>query len=92
MEGLWPALITDAAALMALAGALWRSNTHRLDLAQKSIDQKVDRAFCELRSQSIHDDILEIKASQQNMARTLEEIKVSLARENGKRRAGKDQE
>ena len=87
MDSLWGSILIDGAVLLALGGALWRSNTYRLDQAQKSIDRKVDLDFCSLRSHGLREDIAEIKAGQDRMAQTLEEIKVSLARENGRRSA-----
>jgi hypothetical protein len=90
MENVWPSVLINAAVVLSLAGALWRSNVNRLDQLHRCIEKKVDDDFCGIRHENIHQDIRDIKSSQNRMARTLEEIRVNLAKENGRKQAIKD--
>jgi hypothetical protein len=90
MDNTWPSIFINAAVVLALGGALWRLNIARLDQVQRWIETKVNVDYCGLQHQALHQDIRDIKAAQNRMARTLEEIRVNLAKENGRKQAMED--
>jgi len=86
MQELWPTVLINGAVVLALVGALWRMNAQRLTDAEQSIERRVEKGICELRHEGLHEDLVEITKGQEKMARTLEAIKIKLARANGRRK------
>lgn len=87
METIWPNLLINASVVILLWGLVWQSNRQRLDLLQAGLERKVPADYCQLQHHGLAEDLREIKKSQEKMAQNLEEIRLQLARENGRRHA-----
>ena len=90
MEEIWPGILVNGAAAIMLWGLVFRHYGERLDQLQATAERRVEREYCLLQHQGIHEAIQEIKRDQGRMMQTLEEIRMSLASENGRRRAEKE--
>lgn len=90
MEPFWPGLLINGAVVILLWGLVWQGNHQRLDLLQKALEGRVEEAYCRLQHRGLTEDIAEIKSGQEQMCRTLEEIRLRLARENGRLAAEQD--
>jgi predicted Holliday junction resolvase-like endonuclease len=80
-------ILINGAVIILLWGLVWKSNNIRLDAIQASVEKRVEIEYCSLKHRTIHDDIHEIKKNQEQMTKTLEQIKMSIAREDGRRTA-----
>jgi hypothetical protein len=74
------ALGTATAAFGGLLGLVWANNGGRI---KKLEDCKVDRMVCELKHESMLNEMREIKESQKEMGETLKKISINLAVRNG---------
>ena len=84
MEQFIPAALINGAVVVLLWGLVWRSHNQRLDAISVRTSKKVDRDLCHLKHEGIREDMQEIKLNQEKMFKTLEEVRMHLARENGK--------
>ena len=89
MEQAWPQVLINGAVVILLWGLVWRSHHQRIDMIQEALERRVERDYCQLQHTDIHEDIQEIKRCQEKMVTSLEDIKVQLARENGRKNARK---
>ncbi len=80
-------ILINGAVVVFLWGLVWKSNSARLDAVGASVEKRVEIEYCSLKHRNIHEDIHEIKKNQEQMTSTLEQIKMSIAREDGRRTA-----
>lgn len=87
MSELWPSMLINGAVVILLWGLLWNLSHQRIGTLEAGLEKKVPHDFCRAQHEGIREDVREIRQGQEKMARTLEEIKMQLARENGRREA-----
>lgn len=85
MEPVWPSVLINGAMVMVLWGLVWKGYHQRLDQIQIAVERRVAAEACRIRHDGLQEDVQEIKRNQEKMAEVLEEIRLRLARENGRR-------
>jgi len=87
MDQIWPNILINGAVVVLLWGLVLKSYHQRIDLVQNALERRVPEDYCRLQHRAITEDVAEIKRSQEKMTQTLEEIRLTLARQNGKQSA-----
>ncbi|MFO8056096.1 MAG: hypothetical protein R6V10_02220 [bacterium] len=83
-------VLINGAVVVLLWGIAWRNHHQRIEMLQNQLERKVEREYCGLQHHSLSEDVKEIKAAQKRMEDSLEDIKIRLARRNGRRRIAED--
>jgi hypothetical protein len=84
MEEMISSVLINGAVVVLLWGIAWRNHHQRIEMLQHTLERKVEREYCGLQHHSLGEDIREIKAAQKRMEHALEEIKIRLARNDGR--------
>jgi len=84
MEQLYPSILINGAVVILLWSLVWRFHAQRLAAVENETAHKVDRELCLVQHQRLSEDIQEIKKNQEKMFALLEEVRMRLARENGR--------
>ena len=92
MATMWPGIVLNGAVVALLWGLLWRGQHQRVEQLQAALERRVERDFCRLRHGDLQEVLLEMKRGLERMERTMEEVRIRLARESGKAEAEHDHE